>query len=77
MSKYGRIHESITTVRKKLADTLGVPSADLSWLHRSIRLASELEVARAKRIGELLATWAELEAEAAKLDPETGNEKSR
>ena len=73
MSKYGHIHDSISAVRRKLADTLGVLPADLSRLHQAIRLAAELEVARTRRIGELLATWAELEAEAAKLDPETGN----
>lgn len=68
MSEYGRIYESISGVRKKLADVLGVMPADLSRLHQAIRLTAELETGRAKTISALLAAWAELEAEAAKID---------
>jgi hypothetical protein len=67
MSQYGRIHESIYAIRKRLADELGVAPSDLIRLSQSIQLAAQLESDRQRTIGSLLSSWADLEAEAARL----------
>ena len=67
MSEYGQLWEQIRVVRTQLSDLLGVPTSELSQLPESIRLAAD----RARRASSLLALWAELEAKAAKLEPES------
>ena len=72
MSEYGRIWQEIQHVRERLADWLSMDVSVLSRLPEAIRRATEQQASRERSIGALLERWAELEAEAAKLDVHTG-----
>ena len=68
MSEYGRIWEDIRVVRDRLAEALGEP-ATMTNLESAIRKVAQ----RNTELAGLLARWAELEAQAAKLDADSGN----
>ena len=73
MSEYGRIWQEIQTVRQRLAEWLEIDVSALSRLPEAIRRATEQQATLARNVGALLERWAELEAEAAKLDDHTGD----
>jgi len=73
VSEYGRIWQEIQTVRQRLAEWLEIDVSALSRLPEAIRRATEQQATLARNVGALLERWAELEAEAAKLDDHTGD----